>query len=117
MTTENTTQLDLQQIIRDRLQVSEEAIVAFCQKWNIVEFALFGSVLRDDFREDSDIDVLVVYGEPRDYSYSSWMAIREEITEMFGRKVDLTEKKLLKNPYSRANILKTHRVVYEQQRS
>jgi uncharacterized protein len=115
MNTENTTQLDLQQIIRDRLHVSEEAIVAFCQKWNIVEFALFGSVLRDDFREDSDIDVLVVYGEPHDHSITAWLDIREEIEAMLGRKVDLTEKKLLKNPYSRANILKTHRVVYAKQ--
>jgi uncharacterized protein len=110
---EYTLQLDLQEIIRNRVHVSEEAIVAFCQKWKIVEFALFGSVLRDDFRDDSDVDVLVVYGEPRNYSLSGWMDIREELELMFGRKVDLIQKKLLKNPYSRDDILRTHRVIYD----
>ncbi len=47
--------------VNDQVQIPlpMEAIEAFCQKWQIIEFALFGSVLRDDFRPDSDIDVLV----------------------------------------------------------
>jgi uncharacterized protein len=43
------------------IDLSMDAIKAFCQKWQIAEFALFGSVLRDDFRPDSDIDVLVSF--------------------------------------------------------
>ncbi|WP_333229462.1 nucleotidyltransferase domain-containing protein [Microcoleus sp. Pol12B5] len=54
-------QADLQYVVSDRLKVSLDAIAKFCQRWNIVEFALFGSVLRDDFRPDSDVDVLVTY--------------------------------------------------------
>jgi predicted nucleotidyltransferase len=104
--------IDLNQILHDRLKVSQDAIAQFCQKWKIVEFALFGSVLRDDFRDDSDLDVLVVFEEPRDLSLSAWLDIREEISVLFGRKVDLIQKKLLKNPYSRAEILRTHRVIY-----
>lgn len=102
--------IDISKILHDRLKVSEDAIVAFCQKWNIVEFALFGSVLRTDFRDD--IDVLVVFGQPYDSSLSGWLKIREEIEAMFGRKVDLIQKKLLKNSYSRAEILRSHRVIY-----
>jgi predicted nucleotidyltransferase len=104
--------IDLNQILHDRLKVSQDAITQFCQKWKIVEFALFGSVLRDDFRDDSDLDVLVVFEEPRDLSLSAWLDIREEISVLFGRKVDLIQKKLLKNPYSKAEILRTHRVIY-----
>jgi predicted nucleotidyltransferase len=52
-------QSDLEYVLNDRLKVSLDAIAKFCQHWNIVEFALFGSVLRDDFRPDSDVDVLV----------------------------------------------------------
>ncbi|MCY6491571.1 nucleotidyltransferase family protein [Leptolyngbya sp. GGD] len=104
--------IDLNQILHDRLKVSQDAIAQFCQKWKIVEFALFGSVLRDDFRDDSDLDVLVVFEEPRDLSLSAWLDIREEISVLFGRKVDLIQKKLLKNPYSKAEILRTHRVIY-----
>ena len=54
-------QADLKYVMTDRLKVSLDAIAQFCQRWNIVEFALFGSVLRDDFRPDSDVDVLVTY--------------------------------------------------------
>ncbi|MBW4540324.1 MAG: nucleotidyltransferase domain-containing protein [Myxacorys chilensis ATA2-1-KO14] len=107
--------IDLEQVLRHRLKVSKAAIVQFCQKWKIVEFALFGSVLRDDFRDDSDVDVLVVFEEPHDLSLSAWLDIREEIAALFGRKVDLIQKKLLKNPYSKAEILRTHRVVYASQ--
>jgi uncharacterized protein len=59
-------QNDLELILRDRLKVSQSAIAQFCQRWKIVEFALFGSVLRDDFRSDSDVDALVTF----DPSYS-----------------------------------------------
>ncbi|MEG4228091.1 nucleotidyltransferase domain-containing protein [Microcoleus sp. N9_B2] len=54
-------QSDLEYVVTDRLKVSLDAIARFCQRWNIVEFALFGSVLRDDFRPDSNVDVLVAF--------------------------------------------------------
>lgn len=111
----NDLDLDLQQIIHDRLKVSLPQIEAYCQRWQISEFALFGSVLRDDFRPDSDIDVLIVFEPAYHYTLSDWLNMQEEIEHLVGRKVDLTQKKLLKNPYSRAEILKTHRVIYASQ--
>ncbi|MEG4990214.1 nucleotidyltransferase domain-containing protein [Microcoleus sp. BR0-C5] len=54
-------QADLEYVVSDRLKVSLDAIAQFCPRWNIVDFALFGSVLRDDFRPDSDVDLLVTY--------------------------------------------------------
>ena len=51
-----------QSLMSERIQVSPLQIAEFCQRWKITEFALFGSVLRDDFRPDSDIDVLVLKG-------------------------------------------------------
>lgn len=106
---------DLQQIIHDRLHITLTDIEAYCQRWHIVEFALFGSVLRNDFRPDSDIDVLIVFEPAYHYTLSDWLDMQEEIEHLVGRKVDLTQKKLLKNPYSRAEILKTHRVIYASQ--
>jgi hypothetical protein len=47
--------------ISPKVEVSEEAIASFYQRWKIIEFALFGSILRDDFRPDSDVDVLVSF--------------------------------------------------------
>lgn len=110
-------QSDLEYVVSDRLKVSLDAIAQFCQRWNIVEFALFGSVLRDDFRPDSDVDVLVTYERSYRLTFSHLLGMQEEIEDLFHRDVDLVEKKQLKNPYRRSNILKTHRVIYASERS
>ena len=109
-------QSDLEYVLNDRLKVSLEAIAQFCQRWNIIEFALFGSVLRDDFRPaDSDVDVLVTYDSSHRLTLSHLLGMQEEIEDLFHRCVDLVEKKQLKNPYLRSNILKTYRVIYASQ--
>ncbi len=108
--------IDLNQILRDRLKVSKDAIAQFCQKWKIVEFALFGSVLRDDFRAEgddpSDVDVLVVFDQNSGWSLFDLIEMQRTLERQFGRKVDVTQKKGLENPFSRSEILKTHRVIY-----
>ena len=101
-------QSDLEYVMTDRLKVSLDAIAQFCQRWNIVEFALFGSVLRDDFRPDSDVDVLVTYEPSHRLTLSHLLSMQEESEDLFHRCVDLVEKKQLKNPYLRSNILKTY---------
>lgn len=108
----NELDLGLQQIIHDRLKVSLPQIEAYCQRWQISEFALFGSVLRDDFRPDSDVDVLVVFAPDSQWGLFDLMEMERELEAMFGRKIDLVEKRGLKNPYRRANILNTHQVIY-----
>ncbi|XZN94641.1 MAG: nucleotidyltransferase family protein [Microcoleus sp.] len=78
---------------------------------------MFGSVLRDDFRSDSDVDVLVTYEPSHRLTFAHLLSMEEEIEDLFHRSVDLVEKKLLKNPYLRSNILKTYRVIYANGRS
>jgi len=87
-------QSDLEYVLNDRLKVSLDAIAQFCQRWNIVEFALFGSVLRDDFRPDSDVDVLVTYEPSHRLTLSHLLGMQEEIENLFHRCVDLVEKKI-----------------------
>ena len=100
----------------ERLRCDEEAIAQFCQAKKITEFALFGSVLRDDFCTDgdrpSDIDVLVAFTSIDGWSLFDILDMEQELEKLFGRKVDLTHKKNLKNHYSRAEILNTYRVIY-----
>lgn len=72
-------------------------------------------VLRDDFRPDSDVDVLVTYERSHRLTFSHLLSMEEEIEDLFHRSVDLVEKKQLKNPYLRSNILKTYRVIYASQ--
>jgi len=96
-----------------RLPIPTDRLEAFCHKWKITELALFGSVVRDDFRPDSDVDVLVTFEPDAPWSYWEWPQMMEELSAMFGgRAVDLVEKDALKNPYRRASILRDATVLY-----
>jgi len=90
----------------------EDRIAAFCKKWEIVEFAFFGSVLREDFRLDSDVDVVITLGPSTQLDLFDWMAMREELEDILERPVDLVEKTGLKNPYRREGILSGRQIVY-----
>lgn len=92
--------------------IDEDAIRAFCAKWRVRELSLFGSVLRDDFAPDSDVDVLVSFEENSGISLWDMVAMTEELEALFGRKVDLTTKEGLVNPYRRYSILTTRAVIY-----
>lgn len=94
------------------IEIPEDKIGRFCRKWRINEFALFGSVLRPDFRPDSDIDVLIAFD--RDAPWSLWDLddMADELCRILGREVDLVSKRALKNPFRRHEVLTTRRVIY-----
>ncbi|MCC6476859.1 nucleotidyltransferase family protein [bacterium] len=95
--------------------VDPNKLKSFCEKWKISEFALFGSVLRDDFGPDSDIDVLVTFAPDGQWSMYNLVEMEDELKIIFGRDVDLVLRKTIersKNPYRREHILSTARPVY-----
>ena len=94
------------------LHVAQEKIEAFCRKWRIREMSLFGSVLRDDFRPDSDIDVLIVFADDANWDLWKLIEAETELGQIVGRKVDLVEKKNVVNPFRRHHILTNRQVVY-----
>ena len=94
------------------ISIPQEKIRDFCRRWQVVEFALFGSVLREDFRQDSDIDVLVTFSPDAHHSLFDLARMEEELGGIFGRKVDLVEKTAIRNPFRRHAILKSLEVVY-----
>ncbi|MBE9129557.1 MULTISPECIES: nucleotidyltransferase family protein [unclassified Coleofasciculus] len=98
--------------ISPKVEVSEDAIASFCTHWKITEFALFGSILRDDFRPDSDVDVLVSFAPDTKWSLWDIIKIKEELEILFGREVDLVQKDCLRNPFRRYEILSTKQVIY-----
>jgi uncharacterized protein len=106
----------IDEILKERLGVDRADIVALCDRFRIVELGLFGSALRDDFRVDgddpSDVDLLVVFEEGYRQPYEDYLDLVETVEALFRRKVDICQKKLLKNPYSRADILRTNQVIY-----
>ena len=104
--------MTLQRPPRARLPLPLEAIEAFCRKWRIEELALFGSVLRDDFSSDSDVDVLVTFSPDARLSLLDFVDMKEELQEILHRPVDLVSKGGLRNPFRRHEILNTRQVVY-----
>lgn len=95
-----------------RISIDQERIIGFCRRWKIRELSLFGSVLRDDFRPDSDVDVLVSFEPDTPWSLWDFIDMRDELCEMLDRNVDLIEKSALRNPFRRHEILTTRQVVY-----
>lgn len=94
------------------LAIPEERLAAFCEKWRLRELSLFGSVLRDDFGPQSDVDLLIEFADDIPWSLFDWVAMEDELRDLFGREVDLTSKSGLHNPYRRNTILSSRRVVY-----
>ncbi|NET26433.1 nucleotidyltransferase family protein [Okeania sp. SIO1I7] len=107
--------VNLKVILTERLKISYSEIAEFCQHCNITELALFGSVLREDFHPNSDVDILVVYDSSCQLTLSKLLDMQKELEIKFGRAVDLVEKAMIKNPYRLANILKTYQVIYAKQ--
>ncbi len=95
------------------LEIPENQIEEFCLRWKIVELALFGSVLRqEEFRSDSDVDVLVTFAPDAQWSLMDKVRMKDELKEIFGREVDLVSKSAIRNPFRRYEILRTAQVVY-----
>lgn len=103
-------------IVKGRLELSQDELVAYCERWRIVEMSLFGSVLRDDFGPDSDVDVLVRFRPGVMRRYADVIAMEEELADMFGRQVDLIDYRAIvdwsDNYIRRKAILESARVIY-----
>lgn len=97
------------------IELPIEQIQNFCDRWQITEFALFGSVLRDDFHPDSDIDVLVTFAPEAKRGLSETLQMKDELQTIFGRKVDFIVKAAIErseNWLRRKNILESAQVIY-----
>lgn len=93
-------------------EIPHVEITAFCRKWRVRELSLFGSVLREDFRPDSDIDVLVSFEAASGIGLWEMAEMHEELQTLFGRPVDLITKEGLRNPFRRHAILSGREVIY-----
>ena len=98
-----------------RLSLKREEIETFCQRWRIAELAFFGSVLRDDFRPDSDVDVLVSFAPGVEWSLFDHIAMEEGLSALLGRKVDIVSRRAIErssNWIRRKAILETAKPFY-----
>ena len=97
------------------ISLPTEEIAGFCHYWKITEFALFGSVLRNDFGPESDIDVLVTFASDAAWSLLDHVDMQDELKIIFGRNVDLVSKRGIeqsRNHIRRKEILESAEVIY-----
>jgi predicted nucleotidyltransferase len=87
-------------------------IQVLCKKYHISEFSIFGSSLRDDFNQNSDVDILVSFNKSSNISLFDIIELETELSELLDRKVDVVEKEALKNPIRRDRILSTREIIY-----
>lgn len=102
-----------------KIELPYDEIVAFTHRWDLTEFSLFGSILRDDFRPDSDVDVMVAFPPDSEATLFDMMHMQDELVEIFGRPVDLLTRYGVehgRNPFTRKYILEGSQTIYQREK-
>jgi uncharacterized protein len=97
------------------VQLPQQVLVELCQRWKIKTLYLFGSVLREDFRPDSDIDIMVEFETDASWGLLEFVRLKRELETLFDRDVDLITKKSIEQSHNwirRQEILGTAQAVY-----
>jgi uncharacterized protein len=109
-------QLDQNPTVQTRLGLSSPEVANFCQRWGIIKLALFGSILRDDFRSDSDIDLLLTFAPDARQGLITLAKIKHELESQLHRPIDLSLEATIQvsdNWIRRQEILSTAQTIYE----
>ena len=96
-------------------KLPKEKIAEFCDRWKITEFALFGSILRDDFRPDSDVDVLVTFAPDAKWGLFKVAEMQQELEDILDRDVDFVSRRAIERSHNwlrRKEILGTAKTFY-----
>jgi len=100
-----------------KLDVNYESLGRFCHEHGIARLELFGSALRDDFRAESDVDLLATLRADAHPTLLDWAEMQEKLTELFGRPVDLVSRRAIENSrnrYRKHSILTTEIPFYAE---
>ena len=92
-------------------------IAPFCKRWKVREFAVFGSILRDDFKPESDVDVLITFIPTAEWGLFDHVQMRTELESMLDRKVDLVTRRALEqtqNQLLRERIMSSAKVLFSE---
>jgi uncharacterized protein len=109
--------LDQNPTLQTRLGLSSQDVATFCQRWGIIKMSLFGSILRDDFRADSDIDLLLTFAPNARQGLLTLAKIKHELEARLQRPIDLSPEADLQmsdNWIRQREILSTAQTIYEQ---
>ena len=81
--------------VTPRVPIPKDRLLDFCRRWKVAELSLFGSALREDFRQDSDVDLLISFAPGVSWEFDDFLTMKEELETLFGRTVDLVERRLV----------------------
>ena len=98
-------------LVRPGLELSVQDLEAICQRFDVAELGIFGSSVNGTFTPNSDVDILVKFREGARVGMVRFLTLRDELSKLLGRKVDLVSKPGL-NPEIRAEVLANSRVLY-----
>ena len=102
--------------IAENIDINMSAVADFCQRWHISEMALFGSVLRDDFAPDSDVDVMVSFEHGKEPSFMTLRDAKAELSSLVKHDVSISTRDAIMwrrtLPSIRKSILSTAEVIY-----
>jgi predicted nucleotidyltransferase len=99
------------QMVKQSIQIPRKQLVELCRRYHVRRLALFGSVLRNDFRPDSDVDVLVLFEPDAQIGFMALGHMKRELSVLFRRPVDLVPQDGLK-PVIRESVLSSAEEVY-----
>jgi hypothetical protein len=94
-----------------KIDIPTSQIIELCRQYHVRELALFGSVLRDDFGPESDVDILIELEPEAHLGYQGFFRLQDELTTLLGREVDLFTPHSLK-PFARDTAARSKTVVY-----
>ena len=97
---------------KNGLNLNPDDVERICKKYRIKELSVFGSALRDDFREESDVDLLILFINNFGHTLLDIVDIKDEFKLLLGKEIDLAFKDRLKYPVRRENILSTSEILY-----
>jgi hypothetical protein len=99
----------------NRLDLPPDGLGSFCRRWKVLELALFGSALREDFRPESDVDLLVTFASDAHWTLLDLVHMENELAGLLNRRVELVERAAVEgseNYIRRAHILRSAEPIY-----
>ena len=102
----------IEKLERNGIFLNYDDVLYLCKKYCIIELSIFGSSIRDDFTQNSDIDILVSFAPISQITLFDIIELENEFSILLNRKVDIVEKESLKNPIRKNKILSTREIIY-----
>jgi predicted nucleotidyltransferase len=102
----------MEKLIKNGISLNYNDLVFLCKKYSINELAVFGSSIRDDFNQNSDVDILISFVHNSNISLFEIIELERDLSQLLNREVDIVEKESIKNPIRKERILSTKEIIY-----